>query len=68
MVLGDQFCQRTLGQFDELLALTKPDALPDFAESKTQSVPQAMKFSECPPPPPPPAKPAARKPAPKKQS
>lgn len=60
MVLGSQFCQRTLGQFDELLALAKSEDLPGFADSKQQSVPQAMKFSECPPPPPP-AKPAARR-------
>jgi hypothetical protein len=61
MVLGSQFCQRTLGQFDELLALAKSEDLPGFADGKQQSVPQAMKFSECPPPPPPPAKPAARR-------
>jgi len=61
MVLGSQFCQRTLSQFDELLALAKAEDLPGFADSKQQSVPQAMKFSECPPPPPPPAKPAARR-------
>jgi hypothetical protein len=68
MVLGSQFCERTLGQFDELLALSKPEDLPGFAETKTQSVPQAMKFSECPPPPPAPAKPVAHKAPAKKQS
>jgi hypothetical protein len=68
MVLGSQFCERTLGQFDELLAMSKPEDLPGFAEGKTQSVPQAMKFSECPPPPPAPVKPAAHKAAAKKQS
>jgi hypothetical protein len=58
MVLGDQFCQRTLGQFDEVMALSKPEELPGFAGTKTQSIPQAMKFTECPPPPPVPEKPA----------
>ncbi len=67
MVLGNQFCERTLGQFDEVLALSRPEDLPGFAETKTQSVPQAMKFSECPPPPPAPAKPVAHKAPPKKR-
>jgi hypothetical protein len=68
MVLGNQFCERTLGQFDEVAALAKPEDLPGFAESKAQSVPQAMKFSECPPPPPAPEKPATHKAPAKKQS
>jgi hypothetical protein len=66
MVLGSQFCARTLGQFDELVALSKPEDLTGFAASKSQSVPQALKFSECPPAPPPPAKPAAHRAATKK--
>lgn len=64
-VLGDQFCQRTVGEFDEVLALSGPDQLPQFAGGKTQAIPQAMSFTECPPPPPAPAKPA--RPAPKKK-
>ncbi|CAH2599120.1 conserved exported protein of unknown function [Rhodovastum atsumiense] len=48
MVLGSQFCERSLGQFDEVMALQKPEELPRFAETKTQSLPQAMKFAECP--------------------
>jgi hypothetical protein len=57
MVLGSQFCQRVIGQFDEVAALSGPEQLSGYAESKTQTVPQAMKFTECPPAP---AKPAAR--------
>jgi hypothetical protein len=63
MVLGNQFCERTLGQFDEVMALPKPDGLADFAETKTQSIPQPMKFSECAPPPATPVKAAPAKPA-----
>ena len=48
MVLGSQFCERTLGEFDEVMALGKPEELPGFADTKTQSIPQALKFSECP--------------------
>jgi hypothetical protein len=47
-VLGDQFCQRTIGEFDEAMALPGPDGLASFAGSKTQAIPQVMKFSECP--------------------
>jgi len=59
MVLGSQFCERTMGEFGEVMALTKIEELPTFAETKTQSIPQPMKFSECAPPPPVPARPAA---------
>jgi hypothetical protein len=58
MVLGSQFCQRTVGEFDEVMALAGPEQLPGYAENKTQSIPQTMKFSECPPPPPVAQKPA----------
>lgn len=47
MVLGSQFCERSLGRFDEVMALSKPDDLAAFAATKTESIPQAMKFSEC---------------------
>ena len=58
IVFGNQFCQHTLGQFDEVLALGNPDQLPTYAGSKSQSIPQPMKFSECPAAPPSVAKPA----------
>jgi hypothetical protein len=61
MVLGDQFCQRTVSEFDEVLALPGPEQLPGYAESKSQSIPQTMKFSECPSPPPVAQKPARSK-------
>lgn len=48
MVLGSQFCERSLGRFDEVMALSKPDDLPSFAATKTEVIPQALKFSECP--------------------
>ncbi len=57
MVLGSQFCERTLGEFDEVMALSKPEELPGFADTKTQSIPQALKFSECPAAPEKPEKP-----------
>ena len=60
MVLGSQFCERTLGEFDEVMALTVPTQLPAFAETKAQFIPQPMKLSECAAAPPAPAKPAAR--------
>ena len=47
MVLGSQFCERTLSEFDELNALTKPEEVAAFASTKTQSIPQAFQFSEC---------------------
>ena len=47
--LGDQFCRLTQGEMDEVLALSGLADLPGYADSKTQSVPQAMQFSECPP-------------------
>ena len=59
MVLGSQFCERSLGRFDEVMALSKPDDLPAFAATKTESIPQAMKFSECTAAAPAPATPAA---------
>ena len=58
MVLGNQFCDRTLGEFTEVMSLSRPEELSNFAEAKTDSIPQAMKFSECPAAPPAPAKPA----------
>ncbi len=67
VVLGDQFCARTLGEFDEVMALTKPEDLPNFAETKTQSIPQALKFAECPPEPAAPVKAAAPAPTKKKK-
>ncbi len=67
MVLGSQFCERSLGRFDEVMALSRPDDLAAFAATKTQSIPQAMKFTECsgapaaPPAAEKPSKPATRK-------
>ena len=60
LVLGNQFCQRTLGEFDQVLGLAKPEDLLTFAAGTTESIPQPLKFSECPAAPPPPAKPAQR--------
>ena len=34
MVLGSQFCERTLGEFDEVMALAKPEELPGFADDE----------------------------------
>lgn len=48
MVLGSRFCEFSLGQFDEVMALQKPDQIGDFAFTRTNRLPQAMKFSECP--------------------
>ena len=68
MVLGSQFCERSLGRFDEVMALPKPDDLAAFAATKTASIPQAMAFSECPAGAPAPEKPEkATKPATKKR-
>ena len=61
MVLGSQFCERSMGRFDEVMALSKPDDLPAFAATKTDTIPQAMKFSECPAAAAQPEKPAAKK-------
>ena len=58
MVLGSQYCERTMGRFDEVMALPKPEDLTAFASGKTESIPQALKFSECPAAPPAPEKPA----------
>jgi hypothetical protein len=59
-VLGDQFCPLTQGAMDEVLALAGSVDLPGYADSKTQSIPQAMQFSECLPESPKPA-PAPRR-------
>lgn len=59
-VLGDQFCRLTQSEMDEVLALPGSVDLPGYADSKTQSVPQAMQFRECPPESPKPA-PASRR-------
>jgi hypothetical protein len=61
VVLGDQFCARTVGEFDEVMALSKVEDLPTFADTKTQSIPQSLKFSECPPEPEKPAETAKKK-------
>jgi hypothetical protein len=58
-VLGDQFCRLTHGEMDEVMALSGLVDLPGYANSKTQSVPQAMQLSECPPES---SKPAPRRP------
>ena len=50
MVLGDKFCELSLARFDAVMALSRPEDLPDFAAATTQSIPQPMKFTECPPP------------------
>jgi hypothetical protein len=49
MVLGSLYCQYSLGQFDEVMALAKPDQIAEFAANRTDRLPQAMKFSECAP-------------------
>jgi hypothetical protein len=59
-VLGDQFCRLTQSEMDEVLVLSGSVDLPGYADSKTQSVPQAMQFSGCPPESPKPA-PASHK-------
>jgi hypothetical protein len=59
MVLGSRFCEFSLGQFDEVMALQKPDQIGDFAATRSARLPQAMKFSECPATPEPAAKPAS---------
>jgi hypothetical protein len=58
LVLGNQFCERNIGQFDEVMSVSAPDQLPTLAASKTDVIPQALKFEECPAQPPAPAKPA----------
>jgi hypothetical protein len=59
MVLGNQFCQRIIGQFDEIAALSGPEQLATYAASKSAIIPQPMKFSDCPASAP--AKPVAHK-------
>jgi hypothetical protein len=46
-VMGDQYCRVMQGSIDDVLALSAAD-LPGYAESKTQSIPQAMEFNKCP--------------------
>jgi hypothetical protein len=62
-VLGSLYCQYNLGQFDEVLALQRPDQIGEFAATRSDRLPQAMKFSECPAgsEPAPAAAPASRK-------
>jgi hypothetical protein len=46
---GTLFCDRTIGLFDEVLALKTPKDLPMYAAEKSLSQPIAL--TDCPPPP-----------------